>query len=89
MNNGLPELVELIPKFGGEVASYEGKTYFWPENLQEVMDWWLQDNTDELARIGFRVYELKEFDARGAFIVVPFKCSLNQHELMKLSEQSK
>lgn len=52
------------------------------------MDWWLQDNTDEIARIGFRVYALKEFDARGIFIVKPFKCSLNKQELMRLSEQT-
>ena len=90
MNIGLPELVDMIPKFGGAVYAYHGKTHFHPDDLQAVMDWWLPDSDKQtdLIRVGFKVYEILEFQVDGVFLVRHFRCSLNKSDLMKLSEQA-
>jgi hypothetical protein len=81
----LPELHTLIPKFIGDVYSYMGSTYVYPENAGP-------EHAPEhgIIRCGFRLFEIIEWvPTQSAWKVRPFSATLTEHELMQLSEQAK
>ena len=48
----------------------------------------MDSDSNDLCRIGFKVYEVKEYDARGTFKVKAFSCILSPEDLAKLSGQA-
>jgi len=81
----LPQVGALVLKIVGDVYSYMGSTYVYPENAKP------EDAPEHgLIRCGLQIWEIQEWvPAQSAWRVRPFKATLNQEELMLLSEQAR